>query len=760
MKSYILLLLLIIGSLCHASDYNKWRIYNSYHHLTSVEDSSNEVFALADGSLFSYDKSDNAITEYSRVSGMADSELSLISYDATTSTLVLIYANQNIDLYTKGSFYNIPDFKDKSMTYDKRVNSVQCVDGKAYLATGFGMLILDLKKREIADSFILNIKAAAAFSVYDYLCVANETGIYGCLSTANPYDVTNWHKLNSHSIQAAGVVSDQLYLLDLNGDVFKVNSNWELNSPKIGSQFKSLKAQNGFLLLSRSDYSEVIDPQTGFVSQISHPSAANISVFKQGAFWFATEDGILGLKASGDTYQTIVSEVKPISPIISAVFNMDFRDGKLYCATGGPFLNMGDQTGAISILENGEWTNITQKEVIEQSGFQYFERILSIKASPTNPDEFMVATSRDGVYVFRNNSYYHRYHTTNSTLESNDGSTRYVWSSALDFDKMNNLWVMNSKLAAPLKMMNSAGKWFSYSIPPLDKVEALDRMLIPTLSNTNQKWILCYFKIPSLTIYDDNGTPENPNDDRYKYITQFADQDGNVISNPQFRAIVEDKEGKIWLGTDRGPFIINNPNTTISAQTPLCYRVKVPRNDGTNLADYLLENVTISCMIVDPANRKWIGTLQDGIYLVSTDGLQTIHHFTKENSPLPSNKIHSMQINPETGDLYIGSDAGLTVYHSDAVQGKPDFSNVYAYPNPVRPEYTGDIIITGLMDNSLVKITDINNQLIYQAHARGGQLTWNGLNASNNRVNSGIYLVYGTSEDGKNGVVTKVLIVR
>ena len=187
--------------------------------------------------------------------------------------------------------------------------------------------------------------------------------------------------------------------------------------------------------------------------------------------------------------------------------------------------------------------------------------------------------------------------------------------------------------------------------------------------------------------------------------------------------------------------------------------MKIPRNDGTDLADFLLENENIVSIVVDGANRKWLGTESNGVYLVSADGLEEIHHFTSENSPIPSDNILQLAIDNDNGILYIGTDKGLIGYQSDAVEGKEDYSEVYAFPNPVRPEYSGIITVTGLMENSLVKITDVNNNLIYQANSLGGMIGWNGLNHNGSRVATGVYFVYGTSEDGKTGVVTKILFV-
>ena len=222
----------------------------------------------------------------------------------------------------------------------------------------------------------------------------------------------------------------------------------------------------------------------------------------------------------------------------------------------------------------------------------------------------------------------------------------------------------------------------------------------------------------------------------------------------------EDNYGKIWIGTDKGPFVVNNEANIFRDNTVAFSRIKVARNDGTDLADFLLESEDITAIAVDGGNRKWFATSSSGVYLVSDDCQDEIYHFTTENSPLPSNNVMQLAIDNNSGVVYFGTEKGLIAYQSDANQGKTDYSDVYAFPNPVRPDYSGVITVTGLMENSLVKITDVNNNLIYQTTSLGGMAGWNGLNSSGERVATGVYFVYGTSEDGKKGVVTKILFVK
>ena len=191
-------------------------------------------------------------------------------------------------------------------------------------------------------------------------------------------------------------------------------------------------------------------------------------------------------------------------------------------------------------------------------------------------------------------------------------------------------------------------------------------------------------------------------------------------------------------------------------------RVKVPRNDGTNLADYLLDGLCVTCMAIDGANRKWFGTTTSGVYLVSEDGTEILEHFTSENSYLPDDNVLSIVCSDDSNIVYFGTSKGTVAYSSDAVPSEDNFNNVYAYPNPVRPDYTGYITITGLMDNSLVKIADSAGNVVYSTTSNGGMVTWDGCNMNGQRVSTGVYFVLASQTDGSNksGCVTKIMIVR
>jgi ligand-binding sensor domain-containing protein len=240
---------------------------------------------------------------------------------------------------------------------------------------------------------------------------------------------------------------------------------------------------------------------------------------------------------------------------------------------------------------------------------------------------------------------------------------------------------------------------------------------------------------------------------------QFNNQDGTTYNDYRPHCIVEDLEGNLWLGTKYGPFMLEKENV-LTKDTYLT-QVKVPRNDGTNYADYLLSGANISCIAIDGGNRKWFGTYGAGVYLISADNMTQLQHFTTENSPLLSDNIEAITINPSTGEVFFGTENGLCSYMGDATQAQVSMvkDNVYAYPNPVVKDYDGLITVVGLSFNADVKIITTNGQLVAEGRSNGGTFTWNGRDRQGRRVASGIYMVVTATSDGSKGTVCKIAVI-
>lgn len=455
-----------------------------------------------------------------------------------------------------------------------------------------------------------------------------------------------------------------------------------------------------------------------------------------------------------------VKGLQPGGPKYNRFFFMQYLNNRLY-TTGGAFepgaigLN---QPGTIQVLKNGEW-DIYQDELDKITGY-YYHDMNCLAVDPKNP-EHVFAGGRAGLYEFLNGKLKRYFNKDNSLLRPSvhkgiELGNDYVVIQGLVFDRKNNLWILNSgtKTTSLLKL-SSDGTMTDYSKPQLmNKGLSLHVMRRPILDSRGLIWFVnSHYEAPGLFCY-------NPETDKLNVYNNFKNQDGSSIMVIQMRCVVEDAYQNIWIGTNVGPLRLTteqmkNPSEAIFEQ------IKIPRNDGTNLADYLLAGVDISCMAIDGGGRKWFGTNGNGVYLISADNMKQVQHFLSDNSKLISNNIESIAINDKTGEVFIGTDKGLCSYMSDATKpsDNPGGEETYAYPNPVRPNYTGLITVVGLAFNSDVKIVTTNGVLVAKGTSNGGTFTWDGNDLNGKRVASGVYMVQTSDQEGNNGTVCKIAIV-
>ena len=458
-----------------------------------------------------------------------------------------------------------------------------------------------------------------------------------------------------------------------------------------------------------------------------------------------------------DKYIDVVKTLKPGGPQHNYFGYMLFSHNKLYTANGD--YNHGVP---IQVLDNNKEWIIYQYEGISDATGVSFPGSFCFDVDPTN-ENHIFAGARNGLYEYRNGKFVKYYANHNSPSERfNPTDKEYQIIAGVKFDQEGNVWIFNSQAPSTSMIKFSNGSFTKLNHPELMKLNdggyknksnaELRRIMIDsqgTMWFTNNNWT-----VPALYQY-------NMQTDAIKAYETFINQDGSeIIVKQGVRCVTEDLDKNIWIGTSEGPLMldrkeINNGGSTFT-------QIKVPRNDGTNYADYLLDHINITSMAIDGANRKWFGTLNNGVYLISADNMVQIQHFTTDNSPLLSNTVKSIAINPTSGEVFFGTDMGLCSFMSDATEPNEEMikDNVWAYPNPVEPGYTGPITITGLTLDADIKILAANGALIAQGRSNGGTYTWDGCDRQGRRVASGVYMVATATNDGNKGTVCKIAIVR
>ena len=746
----------------------------AYNSVGQIAQSDKKIYAVSDGALFSVDKLDGSMEFYSKISGLHDTSVSRIEYDQNTRQLLVIYANGNIDFVNEGGVINLPDLYNKQMTFSKDVQHITFFGNRAYLSCHFGVIALNMERKEIAETYFIGANAAAV----DVLCTAVHGQTIYALSKSAVYkaDVTNPYLVNyevwstvanlpgSGNFQSVVSFANQLFLLR-NGKIYQMNAAGQWSAFLSQVTASNLLVSDGSLFILGTDNNiYLVD------SQLASKTVSGLGVVADAEYdtenntcWFAANgNGIISYRQEG-SQRPVVSTYKPSGPAVNIPWQMRFSGQKLFVVPGGRSSAQYNQQGYVMMFENGVWTNIDGKTIETQTGKRVLD-FMDIAVDPNDPTHFFVPSYGTGIYEFKNNQFSKWYNFTNSPIETifpGNSNTEYLYM-RMDggvFDSEGNVWFTNTSASYGIKILKSDGQWAQLVYPGVTDKPTLGQILVSSI-NPNQKWVLSVRSTPGICVFDDNGTIDDQRDDKSVFFPYFrnTDEAASNIAPTLYNCMVEDKNHVIWVGTDMGPLLFYNPSNVFDTDFT-CSRVKIPRNDGTNLADYLLADETIQAIAIDGANRKWIGTKSSGVYLMSENGQETLQHFTVSNSPLLSNNIMSIAINPVSGEVYFGTGKGIVSYQSDAAEAGSSFGDVHAYPNPVRETYNGVITITGLMENTHIKITDINGNLVYETTSNGSLATWNGKNLHGQKVSTGIYLVIGASEDGTQSTITKILVI-
>ena len=448
----------------------------------------------------------------------------------------------------------------------------------------------------------------------------------------------------------------------------------------------------------------------------------------------------------------IISTLQPGGPKYNNFYGMRFVNNLLYTCGGlwGHLIDAG-RPGTIQVLDKDNWT-IYDDSIAAKTGIKYVD-VNSVDVDPLDPNH-VFAGAKSGLYEFQNGKFIKHYNSENSLITSfNNTSKNYQLITSVKFDTDGNLWMLNSQSPSNQSLIEYTkdGKWVSHHKPELYNLGSLECLM---QDSRGLLWFVNnYHDLPSIYCYQ-------ASTDQLNIYSSFVNEDGTTLTPNYVRYVTEDKNHDMWIGTNIGPLLLYKKD--ITSDTPIFTQVKVPRNDGTNYADYLLSGVDISCIAIDGSNRKWFGTNGNGIYVISNDCLTQIYHFTTNNSNLLSNNIEAIAINEQTGEVFAGTDKGLCSYMSDASSPNNEMTkdNVWAYPNPVKPDYTGLITITGLSFDADIKIVTTNGILVNQGRSNGGTYTWNGRDLKGQKVASGIYMVETATSDGSKGTVCKIAIVK
>jgi hypothetical protein len=740
-----------------------WRDHYAYNRGHGIALSANRIFVAVNNGVFWYNPTDGSIGKISSVNGLNDVAISAIGYSPHKDLLVVGYENGNIDLVLKDRVVNIPYIYQKPMQGSKRINHFNFnSNGQVLVSTGFGIVVLDAEKFEIKDTYYIGDGGSSQF-VYQTIFynnkvyAATDNGLFSAFKddpllihfsswslevsipgAGNEYNLLSVFGDKLIVNQKTGqVIPDVIRFFDgftwttLTSDFNKVNNLWSNQNVFIVTADQGIATYNilpgAVSLIDNYPNFYAFRPVHAVIDQKGNMAIADNEfglVYKQGANW---------------------NHIMPNSPYSDLSYFVMPTNTDLFVAAGGRNDVWGNQYHPLSFhkLSQNQWRS--------EVNYNYFDAV-RITPSPFHSDEYFVSSWGDGVVVYRDGVEIERYGPHNSSLETIiPGSFCRI--GGVTFDSKGNMWVTNSSVNNPLSVRTPDGTWTGF---PYSSIYGITRTSDITVSPSQHLWVV----LPSgggLFVLNPGSTPSLLSSHTARSFKPF-DSEGAPLPSDIY-SLAFDRDGYLWLGTNEGVLVSYNPQRVMESSAFSIQRVKIP-DVVQGLAVYLLESEIVTSIAVDGGNRKWLGTQRSGVFLQSADGSKQILHFTKDNSPLPSNNIQHIGIHPKTGEVFFATEKGLVSYRGEATEPSEKFGKVYAFPNPVRPNYDGVITITGLVDKTTVKITDIGGNLVYETLSLGGQAIWDGKNLNGRKVSTGVYLFFCSDSKGEQSAVGKILFVK
>ncbi len=753
-KAKIFFVLLFISLGITKAQIGQWSSHFSYYDANEVIEAENRVYCATKGGVFYYDKIDNSVQPLTKIQGLSDVLAKAIAYDASTKQLILAYDNCNIDIISNNQVYNIPDIKLKNIIGKKYINAVAIYNNLAYLSCGFGIVVVDLQRYEIKDTYLIgtNNTALEIFQVTianNQIYAATLNGVYQA-SSNDPF-LANSNRWQRHTAaqnipntfcRVITTFNDIPYayigteILKFTGTTWQPTGIFPLGCQNLRVCNNQLIATANYGVTSYNNQEAVIDQIAGY--------AANSFIFNSfkdasGTYWLA--DGAFGLVRIKGATKDILTQNGPAFPFNSSLEYI----GEKIIATSSNLNNPNYSIAGTYVYEKGRWTSYNSTTIPELTTVS--DHLTGTYNAATN--KLYIGTYRFGLLEFQGNVLTAVYNADDGFIQraTGDPGSQRITDISLDNDQ--NLWILNNGTNKPVLKMDAKGKWTSYSFPGAFSNPAFGNVLQILVDSYGKKWISVHRE--GLLVFDEkeltNGIPKFK---RLRLDIQAGSEFSNIANS-----ITEDLDGNIWVGTTKGLYVYYNSATILEEDNPAPQQIKIVQ-DG--FVQYVLESDFINTIKVDGANRKWIAT-ENGVWLFEDDGTKPIRYFNTQNSPLPSNSILDITIDAKSGEVFFSTAKGIMSFNSDATQGGEVNEGVLVYPNPVRPDYTGLIGIKGLVQDANVKITDITGTLVYQTVAQGGQATWDGKNFSGQRANTGVYLVFITNDDGTETEVKKILFI-
>lgn len=756
---YICLLACLLPVVARTQNPGVWTPLFSYKFSSRMVEGDGKIYCKAENALFSYTVASGEIETLTKADRLSDVRIADIAYDTPRKQLLVLYSSGNIDLVGSAGTILINSLKSNKSILNKTLYCATIVGERAYIGADFGIAVLNLATHEFEDSYFigpqaeyLKVSRIVIDSTSNRMFAATPKGLMvASLKDRNLADFNSWSlfKTSEH-----GTFDMPITHLAANGKYIYLAIYGSQSKPAVTYQIEGLQSQ----LFTRQQPS--ITDMTVSNGQLHITDWKKIYVYDRNNYLRFAADSSSSSDASFMSALTTSDSRLWVSQISAGI--TEVSKGKAIMPNG-PFY---DQISSIVFdSENRLYASFGEKESFRIGGFgtyngQWLNRpvfssyeMLCIALHPTKKNAFYLGSYGRGLYqydgIYSLNTVYN---SDNSPLENHYQTLCKIYD--VKADKYGNMWASDWPSTIGIKILDPSGNWHSVKIPGHPTLDYINKIFI---TSRNQKIFTNAIPVNStytICAFDEKKTWDDTSDDAYTVLGLRGGEDQDFAS--YVFSIAEDNNGALWIGTNNGVATLSDLQAIFTVPNPQFRRIKVV-NDS--IVDYLLDGVEVRSIAIDAGNRKWFGTLNDGVFLMSDNCTEVIQHFTAENSPLPSNFVSTIAIRPSDGQVFFCTDNGTVSYSSNAYKGVATMDKIKVVPNPVREHYRGDIFISGLVDDAHVKITDLTGNLVFETYSNGGMATWHGRNLLGKRPQTGVYLIFISNDDGTSTRVGKLIFV-
>jgi hypothetical protein len=738
--------------------------YFSFNSIKDLSQTDTALYAAAENALFTDNLATSTITTTTTIDGLSGQTITAVYHSPTLNRTIIGYANGLIIVVNAdGSIVKVVDIINKQLPAQiKRVNHFMEYGGIVYVSCDFGIVQYNLQTLLFGDTYFIGdngaeiiVSQTAVFNGNIY--AATNSGIRVASATnPNLIDYAQWTVATSGIWSGIAAFGNELIAVTDTGQLNRLNGGAFTPFSQMASAPADLRAAGNYLLATSANRVYAYNASLGLVAQIDAAIIPQTGV----AFTCATaigdtlfigtqENGVIKMPVSNPSaFENII----PAGPERNNIFSLNKETENLWAVYGDytsdynpfPLSHYG-----ISKYNSQGWLNLPYEDV-HPPGKDATD-LVRVTVDPSNINTIYVSSYHSGLLKFENDELVELYDQSNSGLESlvDPGNPTYVSVQVEQsaFDRHGNLWMSNGLVKNALKVLKADGTWGSVNMESILSSYFGARFGRMVIDKNGTKWMCT--SSDGVVAYNENGTQQ------FKKIT-FGPDTGNLPIE-DVRSIAIDKNNQLWIGTKKGLRVLSSVDR-FNSDGQMKANAIIILEEG--VAQELLYEQFVTDICVDGSNNKWVGTADSGVFELSPDGQQTIHHFTADNSPLPSNVVNDIEIDGKTGEVFIATDKGMISYKGVSTEAAGDLNNVIVYPNPVRPGYAGTVKITGLLDKAHVKIADITGNLVFETITEGGTIEWDTTAFGKYKVASGVYMIFISAEDGSETKVKKVMIVR